>query len=281
VSRATALKGGKPDIIIAIDKRKPIIIPVLSMEPLREIERAPRSPWGDFPDAFIHQTTIPAVQRHPQYRAAKDGDVAAALRLVDDTLNPALLDRIIAALRGRDAILVPVFAEEAYGVNRIPMVMAEALESSLSGRASVHATADIVQANRAGHTGASGWARIAHPPLFDGPVEKGADYIIVDDFIGQGGTIANLKGFIESNGGKVILATTLTGQAYSAKLASAETTLAALRVKHGKELEDWWHGTFGYGFERLTESEARYLTRAENADTIRNRLAQARRPANP
>ena len=73
----------------------------------------------------------------------------------------------------------------------------------------------------------------------------------------------------------------MTGQTYSAKLVSAEATLAALRAKHGKELEDWWRSTFGYGFERLTESEARYLTRAEDADTIRNRLAQARRQANP
>ncbi|MBI4205244.1 MAG: phosphoribosyltransferase [Betaproteobacteria bacterium] len=251
------------------------------MEPLREIERAPRTPWGDFPDALIHQTSIPTVQRHPKYRAAKDGDIASAVQLVDDTLNPVLVDRIVAELRGRSAILVPVFAEEAYGVNRIPMVMAEALEAHLQGRASINVTADIVQANRAGHTGASGWTRIAHPTLFDGPIEKGSAYVIVDDFIGQGGTIANLKGYIESHGGEVILATTLTGQAYSAKLVSVETTLAALRAKHGKELEDWWRSTFGYGFERLTESEARYLTRAEDADIIRNRLAQARRQANP
>ena len=101
----------------------------------------------------------------------------------------------------------------------------------------------------------------------------------MDDFIGQGGTIANLKGYIESNGGQVILATTLTGHAYSAKLAPTESTLAALRAKHGK-LEDWFRDIFGYGFEWLTESEARYLTRAENVDVIRNRLAQARSQAN-
>ena len=246
---------------------------------MRGIERASRTPWGDFPDALIHQS-IPTVQRHPRYRAAKGGDVAAAQRLVDDTLNPGVIDRIVIELARRSAILVPVFAEEAYGVNRIPMVMAEALESSLRGRASARAAADIVQANRAGHTGASGWTRISHPPLFDGHIEEGAPYIIVDDFIGQGGTIANLKGYIESNGGRVILATTLTGQAYSAKLTLAEATLAALRAKHGKELEDWWRSTFGYGFERLTESEARYLARAENAHTIRNRLAHARREEN-
>ena len=100
--------------------------------------------------------------------------------------------------------------------------------------------------------------------------------MIVDDFIGQGGTIANLKGYVESKGGRVILATCLTGQAYSAKLTLSDNTLSALRAKHGKALEDWFEQTFGYGLDRLTESEARYLTRAESLDTIRNRLAQAR-----
>ena len=72
------------------------------------------------------------------------------------------------------------------------------------------------------------------------------------------------------------VATSLTGQAYSAKLTLSDDTLSALRAKHGKALEDWFQQTFGYGLDRLTESEARYLTRAESLDTIRNRLAQAR-----
>jgi hypothetical protein len=75
----------------------------------------------------------------------------------------------------------------------------------------------------------------------------------------------------------VALATTLTGDAYSAKLSLSTQTLA-LRAKH-EQLEDWFRKTFGYGFEQLTESEARYLTRAEDADTIRNRIAAARSQA--
>ncbi len=36
-----------------------------------------------------------------------------------------------------------------------------------------------------------------------------------------------------------------------------------------------------YGFDKLTEREARYLLRAENAHTIRDRVAQARSEAKP
>ena len=48
---------------------------------------------------------------------------------------------------------------------------------------------------------------------------KEPEYFLVDDFIGQGGTLTNLRGFVESHGAKVIGATALTGKGYSAKLS--------------------------------------------------------------
>jgi hypothetical protein len=101
--------------------------------------------------------------------------------------------------------------------------------------------------------------------------------LLVDDFIGQGGTLANLRGLVETKGGTVIGATVLTGKAHSAKSRPDDQTLVELRRKHGEQLEEWWFATFGYGFERLTESEARYLTRVDDANTIPERLALARR----
>ena len=43
-----------------------------------------------------------------------------------------------------------------------------------------------------------------------------------------------------------------------------------------KVSEAWWKERFGYGFDCLTHSEARYLERAEDADSIRERLLEAR-----
>jgi hypothetical protein len=48
-----------------------------------------------------------------------------------------------------------------------------------------------------------------------------------------------------------------------------------LRKKHGNELENWWRARFAHAFDALTESEARYLVRTEDADTLRNRIAAA------
>ena len=50
--------------------------------------------------------------------------------------------------------------------------------------------------------------------------------------------------------------------------------LAELRAKHG-QLEDWWRERFGFGFEALTASEARYLSHTTDADTIRDRIVAA------
>jgi len=42
--------------------------------------------------------------------------------------------------------------------------------------------------------GASGWERMARPAMFEGDVIGGRNYLLVDDFVGQGDTLANLRG---------------------------------------------------------------------------------------
>ena len=240
-----------------------------------DIDKPPRTAWHDFPDVLIHADES-IVKRNADYPAAKAGDVQAARRLVESTLNEKTVVTIAERLAGSNALIASVHAYEAEGINRIPAVLAEILAERLG----LQAEASLVQTNRSGHTGAGGYHRLAHPALFDGDVEKNQIYFLVDDFVGQGGTIANLKGFIESRGGFAILASTLTGKPYSAKLCLEQATLNALRAKHGDKLETWWKERFGYGFEFLTESEARYLERADEAQLIRDRLLAARQAGN-
>lgn len=228
-----------------------------------------RTEWGDFPDVVIH-TEESLVKKHPLYAAAKSGDALAAEKLTFETTTIGALDRISAIVGSKSPSLLPVHAVETEGANAIPRVLARVLSKTLG----LPLANRIVQINRVTHTGADGYHRLAFPALFDGDVKE-QDYLLVDDFIGQGGTLANLKGFVESRGAKVVGATTLTGKAYSAKLKLTEETLQALRRKHGNELEQWWIATFGYSFERLTESEARYLTRADDANTVSTRIVAA------
>jgi hypothetical protein len=89
---------------------------------------------------------------------------------------------------------------EGDGVNAIPETFAEKLAEKLG----LEVESGIVQTNIVGHTGSDGFGRLARQPQFDGAVQEEKEYFIVDDFIGMGGTIANLKGYIELKGGIVI-----------------------------------------------------------------------------
>ena len=235
------------------------------------MNQSARVPWstGLTDVEIVADTSI--VQRHPAYSAAKQGDLNAALQLVGDVINDEQIRQIIEKYGEANPLLTGVQAIEGASVNVIP----QAMVAWLAKQAGFEMENSLVQINRVGHTKSSGWHRLAHQAQFDGDVQPGRAYLLVDDFIGQGGTFANLRALIEERGGRVIGAMALTGKAYSSKLALTNETLSALRVKYGN-FESWWREQFGFGFDALTESEGRYLLRAEDADTIRNRLAEAK-----
>ena len=233
-----------------------------------------RALWGDFPDVVIVAAQS-SVKKHPDYEQAKQGNVQdaapAAKRLAAAMLTAASLDAI-GRLQLERALIVPVHALEGQGFNRIPAAFAELLGEKLDLEVDI----GIIQINVVNHTGATGWQRLASPPLFEGQIVADQQYFLVDDFVGQGGTLANLRGHILHHGGHVVGAACLTGRADSSRLALTLQTLDGLRHKHGPELEAWWVETCGYDFACLTESEARYLFRVEDADAVRARLAEAR-----
>jgi hypothetical protein len=229
-----------------------------------------RAAWNGFPDVLIHAGES-IVKKHPRYHAAKSGDADAAKDLVRDTINCDQVEDLRSFLAGRTPILISVHAYESEGVNAIP----EAFADELSMRLGLETERSVVQTNVVSHTGADGFGRLARQPIFDGEVVPATEYVLVDDFVGQGGTLANLRGFIISKGGIVVIAVTLTGKPHSAKLTLEKAQLEELRNKHGKEFEKWWQERFGYSFDCLTQSEARYLARSPDVETIRNRIAAA------
>ncbi len=236
--------------------------------------KIPRAPLIGIPDVAILAGEQP-VKNDPDYAAAKAGDAIAASRMVDRFINPQAIAQVRELVGRGNPILLPVHALEVTGINEIPIALAQRLAAELG----LEADLSIIQENIVGHTGASGYQRLANPALFSGDAREGAEYLIVDDFIGQGGTVANLKGFVEARGGRVIGVTTLTGRSYSARLAPEPSLIQAVRDKHGNDLETGWHQEYGYGFDCLTQSEARYFERSPDADTIRKRVAEARQGA--
>jgi hypothetical protein len=143
----------------------------------------------------IH-TTVARRDTHPRYAAAKAGDPedldpGAALGLADDLLSREAIGRLQMLVGGRPAILLPVTALELTGINAIPDAMAQTIAVELDWPVSL---GDIVQINKVGHTRARSFNRLVTPAAFEGRVQADADYVLVDDHVGLGGTLANLKG---------------------------------------------------------------------------------------
>ena len=238
----------------------------------KAIKPPPRVPWRDFPDAVI-LVPEPRTRQHSDYAGAKSGDAVAAGRLVAALVEEsglAAIRMILARATGDSPpVLVSAHAYERDGFNAIP----GALARLIGKRIGLPYDSNVVQSNIVGHTGADGYGRLARQAAFEGKVERQREYVMVDDFIGQGGTLANLRGWLEKRGGRVVGAVALAGKPYSAKLNPTKEQIHELKKKHGRNFEKWWRDHFGHAFDCLTQSEARYLARSPDADTIRDRLA--------
>lgn len=234
-----------------------------------------RTEWGDFPDVAINYTDV-SITSHMYYSQAKAGDIDLALDLVNDYIDYQFIGCLMEKLSEYENIMVvPVHAEEQSGRNKIPLAYAMALQELLG----FELNRDIVQAEKAYRTQSDGVGRLLRRVNFNGKVIPDRNYLIVDDVITQGGTLADFKSYIEKNGGKVVLASTLSGKPHSAKMSINKPTLGQLRKVAGKDLEQWWNEEFNYDFSKFTESEARYLLKQIHRytfDTVRDNLIASR-----
>lgn len=222
-------------------------------------------------DRAIIGSTLGRGTGNPDYAAAKAGDREAGLRIAQVLVDDGLAQKVRAAIGNSKPVIVPVVSVEAKGRNKIPRAAAEVLAQRLG----LDTAEGITQANAPKRTALDGLDRIFAAPEFTGEVVSGQDYLLLDDTLTQGGTFAALASHIEANGGHVVAAVALTGKQYSAKLALSPETLTALREKHG-DLESDFRAATGYGFDALTESEARYLTNFKPATAVRDRILAER-----
>lgn len=239
----------------------------------------PRSPWRrDFPPVVAHANLRDLVE-HPSYRLAKHGESnQAALHIVYDLIFDHSISMIERMAPDANTRIVGVHAEESVGRNRIPYAYAEVLAEILG----IYTDPGVVQSSVANHGNApSIYHRLVSQPSFDGYVEPDASYLIVDDTCTAGGTLANLKGFIEHHGGIVVGMSVLAlpSRNRQVDISLAETTLKRLQYRHSG-LAEFWKQEFGHELNVLTEGEAGHLRAAPSVDTIRNRLIEARRDLN-
>ncbi len=207
------------------------------------------------------------LKAHPGHASAKSGDVAAAARLVRDIVPKAVL--LEARSRFAGALFVPVIAQEASGENRLPHAYARLLAAIAGGDVEIR----IVQSTRAFHTGASAMERLVSRPLFDGPIEPGRNYVIVDDVTVMGATLAELASHIQAGGGVVIGTALLVNASRTGLMTPPPDRIRLAERRFGDVLKD----ELGIEPRALTAPEAGYVAGFRDSDALRAAIAKARR----
>lgn len=211
-----------------------------------------------------------ALKSHPGYRKAKAGDEDAAVSLVSD-LGIDFVIRIAERLPS-DIIFVAPHAREAIGDNAIPQVFAAACGMIAKGEVDT----DIVQVTRVFHTGADPMEPMNLRAEFEGSVTRDAHYVLVDDVMNMGGTLAELANHIRGQGGVVVAVILLVNAGRMKHLHPTRKVINELERRYGNEITE----IFGIVPGSLTANEANYLIGFRSADEIRNRLIKAKKETN-
>ena len=203
-----------------------------------------------------------AMKAHPAYAGAKSGDTKAARSLVqtffkDSALAPAAGDPV-------DYVVPVMQLDLSERWNALPLELARVAARTLKARI----LPLIVQDNVVYHTGADSWHRVSDQPSFTGKVLPG-NYLIVDDVVTLGSTLANLRGWIESNGGKVVLASTLSASIFSTRLVPEQSVVTGIKVRFSNELAPFTEA-LGFPLDFLTQREARFVHGLKNLNSLRS-----------
>lgn len=248
----------EPEQIIHADT-----LAVVGNDKIKEI----RTEWGDFPPV-ISNGKLKELSVEDEYQQAKNGNFEQSAILIDKLLKDDTIQEIKAMIGNEKPIIVPILSEEATGKNRIPQAFAYALADQLD----LEVDTNIRQINKAKRTDSGIYHRYVAQPEFGGKVTANQSYLIVDDTLSVGRTIANLKGYIENNGGKVIGATVMTAYEQKTTIAIKENMLQSISQKDG--LNDFWIKEFGFGLDKLTQQEAGHLKKP-TLEQIQNNVKEA------
>jgi hypothetical protein len=218
------------------------------------------------------------------YEAAKAGDIKAAQELVDFFLTPNPNPKKIPDQKDREkikkqnfarvgkilelkklhpkAILAAIHANEENGRNKIPVILANRIAEI--GKFRIEDS--IVQISEPFRTKKNHAQRMQKESMvrFDGIVQKGEEYIAIDDAVGMGGTFGAFNKFVKDNNATVVDLVAL-GQGYTGvNIVMTQEILAKLIMAFdndanalSKNLEE--RGLYDGQIQYLSKKEAEEL----------------------
>ncbi len=204
-------------------------------------------------------------------RAKTEADFGAATELVDFVWRQSVEDELVGlVLTGGVAPIVafphPGFDDDdaidydagrrLSSRNALPYAHAARLRIALTG----HENVTIKQAARVGRTKLGRFPRFVYQPSFTGEVSRDRPYILVDDTLSLGGTLAMMRSYIVREGGTVIAVSALAHSlGRHLEFAQRASTSHSLIAMYGPELDALWKGEIGHDHLRLTDAEGRFL----------------------
>jgi adenine/guanine phosphoribosyltransferase-like PRPP-binding protein len=215
---------------------------------------------------------------HPDYEAAKNHeDLDAAQRLIRCFMDTPWAGECVQNIAREypDAVITAIHALEKNGKNKIPVTLAH----NIAEMTGLKEDDSIVQTNLVKRTGNDAIYRFAFRPRFDGQVQAGRNYILIDDVFSNGGSFSELRQYIQQQGGNVVHTAVMTTGGHGNIIALTPQTRLDLERKFGvTSLIDFCTevGLYGGNYKALTEPEAFFLARSPSLDAARDRIAQAR-----
>lgn len=214
--------------------------------------------WNEgFPNGYGH-TSIAYLRRCHGFWDAKNGELSAARFVVNRCAKP---DRL-RELREQypNAVLLPVL-----GQNKLPLALAQAIGLPICY--SVHIFHIVSRKFLCAIQ------RFLHKPVFMGSIQKDVDYILVDDVITQGGTIAALREFVMVQGGRVVAVVALAYAIGSHAIAPKKGHVVLLLVKFGRNIIVLLQMLrVVTEVQELTNSQVKYLLRFASIRNIVKKL---------
>jgi hypothetical protein len=233
----------------------------------------PRQPWAGGEKVYVCATLGElngggltrregSRERSKLYNLAKfRGDHESADKLIGMCISDRVIDRIIDDVEQYMAAGVPIICvvphppfDDISGIgafavgktkvtNTLPIQYAAQLAVQLEGEIDNK----IIQKARVGRTKLTNFPRFLCQPCFEGEIRPDAAYILIDDVVTTGGTLAALRSYIIGNGGMVAASTVLAhGSGQDRPLALADVTWQELSNLYGAELGSFWEREIGH-----------------------------------
>ena len=214
----------------------------------------------DFPQGFGH-TSISYLKRCEGYHAAKNGDIDAAMRVVERCVKTDRIDAVREQFP--NTVLLPVISQ-----NMIPLALAMYIGLP------VHEGVRRVDTQKRRELPAI--LRLMYKPKFSGRIIRGVSYIIVDDVITQGGTVASLRHYVLKRGGTVLAVIALAFAIGSRAITPIRANI--LRILLNFNIVALINTLATYGIcsdiRQLTNSQVRYILRFRGIHTLEIKLAK-------